>query len=191
MEGLTMKIKLNELPSVEIINELFTLDAEKGILYWKPRPLNHFNNPHEYSGWNTRFANTVAGSLITKDLTKDNTHYRRVRVNGKDYKLHRLIFKMYYKQEPEFIDHINGDPKDNRPINLRSVTAHENSKNRAIGKRNTSGFLGIKKIKDFWQVRNKDIRILFKTLEEAIECKQKWNEDNGYHLNHGRKKIAQ
>ena len=183
-----MTIK-HTLPSVEYLNECFRLDADNGVLYWKPRPMNHFNSLHEYSGWNKKFADTIAGSSVTSSLTKCDSHYRRVRLGQKDYKLHRLIYKMYYEQEPECIDHINGDPKDNRPTNLRSVTPHENSKNRAISKRNTSGFFGIKKIKDFWQVRNKDTRINFKTLEEAIECKQKWNIENGFHPNHGRKKI--
>lgn len=38
---------------------------------------------------------------------------------------------MVYGEEPEIIDHINGDRADNRLVNLRSVTAAQNTLNRA------------------------------------------------------------
>jgi hypothetical protein len=184
-----MTIK-HTLPSVEYLNECFNLDTENGILYWKPRPMNHFNSLHEYSGWNKKFAYTIAGSLITKNLSLSNAHYRRVSILKKCYKLHRVIFKMYYGYEPEYIDHIDGDPRNNRPINLRSVTMQENLKNKAVYKNHNSGINGIKEVKHGWQVRNKNARKIFKTLEEAIEYKQIWNEENGFHPNHGRQKIV-
>lgn len=43
-------------------------------------------------------------------------------------------------------DHINGDPRDNRRINLRVGTHEENMWNRRMHKNNTSGFKGVGQI---------------------------------------------
>jgi hypothetical protein len=183
-------MKIKKLPSLKYLNECFTLDVENGILYWKARPLSHFNNnTSDYSSWNMTNAYSIAGSFITTDLTLGNAHYRRVRIHDKTYKLHRIIFKMFYGHEPDIIDHIDGDPRNNKPSNLRSIPLAENLKNKSVYKNTKSQINGIKEVKNGWQVRNKNVRKIFKTKEEAIECKQKWNIENGFHPNHGRKKI--
>ena len=41
------------------------------------------------------------------------------------------------------IDHINGNPSDNRWVNLREGTRGEQLQNQKLGKRNTSGLMGV------------------------------------------------
>lgn len=48
---------------------------------------------------------------------------------GKKYQAHRLIWKYVTGEDPDIIDHINGDRFDNRWHNLRNVDAALNSRN--------------------------------------------------------------
>lgn len=43
------------------------------------------------------------------------------------------------------VDHINGDPSDNRRHNLRFCTAAENARNMALNRTNSTGFKGVSK----------------------------------------------
>ena len=74
------------------------------------------------------------GALYRKKSGKrgyrDPKGYVRTRVNGKSYFEHRLIHFMFSGEAPEQVDHINGNPSDNRPENLRSATHAENCRNR-------------------------------------------------------------
>jgi hypothetical protein len=57
---------------------------------------------------------------------------------------------MHYGKLPNQLDHINGDPSDNRIENLRDATARQNAMNRSrIGR---SGFKGVNKNGTGWKV---------------------------------------
>lgn len=62
---------------------------------------------------------------------KDSCGYTRVRINKKDWLLHRIVFYMFHGRDPgnKVIDHINGDKGDNRILNLRAVTQRQNCRN--------------------------------------------------------------
>ena len=70
--------------------------------------------------------------------------YRVVGINRRSYLYHRLLwFVLKNEQPPEFLDHINGDPSDNRIENLRPATAAGNSQNGDGPISKASGFRGV------------------------------------------------
>jgi hypothetical protein len=54
--------------------------------------------------------------------------------------MHRLIMS---PKDGVFIDHIDGNPLNNKRSNLREVTNRQNCLNQKITKRNTSGYKGV------------------------------------------------
>ena len=81
--------------------------------------------------------------------------YFHIGIDGTNYLLHRLIFCMHYGYMPEFVDHIDGNPSNNKIENLRAATRSQNNCNSKIQKNNTSGIRGVSwhKTKNKWQVR--------------------------------------
>lgn len=76
------------------------------------------------------------------------------RVDGSWQSTHLLLarFLMDLDQgDPRVADHINGNPLDNRWVNLRICTGPQNVCNRGMSRHNTSGFKGVSKTKnDRW-----------------------------------------
>lgn len=67
-----------------------------------------------------------------------------VRVYGKTYLTHRLIWLLVYGEWPEYeIDHLDRDPMNNKIENLRAATRIENQHNHGVRKDNSSGYIGV------------------------------------------------
>ena len=86
-----------------------------------------FNNRYYYED----------GLLISKNNGKilcnlDRDGYIRVRISGKEYRAHRIIWEMHYGEIPEgmLVDHIDRDVYNNRIENLRLATRQQNNSNR-------------------------------------------------------------
>jgi len=78
----------------------------------------------------------VAGSLKRQG-------YIIIKIDGKCYRAHRLAFLVAHGHLPKELDHINGDPSDNRIANLREATRRENKRNSGKYSNNKSGFKGV------------------------------------------------
>lgn len=69
-----------------------------------------------------------------------NGGYVRGYINGKFVKIHRLIMNPPDNME---VDHINGNPLDNRRANLRVCTKSQNQANRRVNHHSASGYKGV------------------------------------------------
>ena len=91
----------------------------------------------------TRSSRAVKGA----EVGSINSHgYIRTSIDGKQYKVHRLIWVLMTGDSllpTDLIDHIDHDKLNNKWENLRKVTSAENSQNRSVSKNNTSGFTGV------------------------------------------------
>jgi hypothetical protein len=75
-------------------------------------------------------------------LRKDG--YWMVGVDRVIYPVHRLIYVMHHGRWPSLlVDHIDGNPGNNDPTNLREVSAQQNQWNLKLNSRNTSGHRGV------------------------------------------------
>lgn len=74
--------------------------------------------------------------------------YVGISIDGSSYKLHRLVWLWHHGEFPSaHIDHINGNPSDNRIENLRAATSGENAQNqRKARTTNTLGVQGVCKV---------------------------------------------
>ena len=73
--------------------------------------------------------------------------YRRVKIAGQMYLVHRLIWRLTHGVWPtNEIDHIDGDRLNNRLTNLRDVPKTLNQRNNCRRLDNSSGIVGISQI---------------------------------------------
>lgn len=70
----------------------------------------------------------------------ENSGYIHTTVNGKHTRLHNQLLDV---PKGMVVDHINGDRRDNRKINLRVASNMENCRNQKLSSRNTSGYKGV------------------------------------------------
>lgn len=118
---------MKSLP-LDFLHECFCLDAQTGELRWRERPRRHFASDRGWAGTNKRQTGKLAGA------TDKGTGYRviGISVNGKfvAWQYHRIVFAMVHGRWPNgSVDHIDGDPLNNRPANLRECSHEENMRN--------------------------------------------------------------
>ena len=108
----------------EYLKEILTYNKEAGIFTWK---VNHTQK--------IRIGN-IAGTL--------NKNYILIQINKKKYSAHRLAWLYEYGNFPKHnIDHIDGNPSNNKISNLREANQSQNGMNKKLHKNNNSGIKGV------------------------------------------------
>ena len=103
-------MKAKALPPLEVLRELLHYEPETGLLTWK-KARGRGIKPGTKVGWHC------------------DRGYRHFTHQGKQLLAHRVIWKLQTGRDPDpalVIDHISGDPSDNRWANLREVTQSVN-----------------------------------------------------------------
>lgn len=75
-----------------------------------------------------------------------NVHgYGEVKLNGRQYKTHRIIYEMFIGRIPDGadIDHEDRDRLNNKPTNFRLVGDKQNAQNRVMRYDNTTSMTGV------------------------------------------------
>ena len=105
--------------------EVLHYDPQTGFFTWTTN-LNGHARTGRKAGWN-------------------QYSYIKIQIDGKSYPAHRLAWLYMTGEWPTHeIDHINGDPSDNRWSNLREATHQQNMCNRTrLNRRNKSGVQGV------------------------------------------------
>ncbi len=176
--------------SVGEIRQLIAYDPETGALTWKPRTPDMFDDNSRSREWrarnfNSNFAGTPA--LNCQDV-------RGVRLGAiweRTYKAHRVAFALYHGRWPSGeIDHINGDPSDNRIWNLRDVSSSVNMRNMGLNKRNKSGRTGVtwERTTGKWyasiSINGKCTSLgRYVDFSDAVAAREAAEEKYGYHKN--------
>ena len=140
--------------SLEKVGRLLRYEPETGFFFWRAS-----------SG---RFvkAGDRAGCV-------NSLGYVQIQVCGQPYYAHRLAwFLMLGAMPARQIDHINGNPADNRFRNLRAATNAENGRNRKVGSNNTSGFKGASRHRNKFRamIKHEGRNISLGTFQTAMEA---------------------
>lgn len=111
------------------LKEILGYDPETGIFIWKKQlaPRGKVGSVAGCPDKNGRCAGRVS-----------------IRIHGKLYLAHRLAWFYVYGEWPKLIDHIDGNPSNNRISNLRLATNAQNGWNSGPRSHNTSGFKGVR-----------------------------------------------
>ena len=118
--------------TIDYLNEC--LRYENGKLFWKIRPVHHFQSIKSYKGWTTRFTNTECGSANSKDSKMAYLRFG-IKLDGKvkQFLVHRVVWAICKGSFPsKLIDHTDGDILNNHIDNLRDVSNQENLNNANI-----------------------------------------------------------
>lgn len=175
------------LPSQRALRELLDYDPETGSLTWRERGGHWFDTWASRDSWNAKHAGKEAFGIVARG-------YRCGRLLGHPVKAHRVIWKWMTGEDPEVVDHINGQRSDNRWANLRSVSLTENARNCSRPRNNRSGRVGIAGRADgTWRAyigtgKRQQMLGTFRTFEEAAAARARAERDLEYHSNHGREK---
>lgn len=97
--------------------------------------MNNFNELFEYRDGSIFWKK----SGLKAGCIDGSTGYVKVKCGGKMYYAHRIIWMMHKGQTNTTIDHINGNPSDNRLENLREASKSQNQSNQKKSSKNTTG----------------------------------------------------
>lgn len=169
---------------IEFYEMYLVCNPDTGKFIWKPRDKRLFKTKAAYTKWNNKYAHNDA-------ITSLNKGYLRSQIEDKHHYGHRIMWITQKGEIPIFVDHENGITTDNKLSNLQNVTPKINGMNKKIPINNSSGLIGVKKLKSGkWKSRikidGKDINLgVYDDIEQAIQIRKEAEEQYGFHRNHG------
>ena len=141
-ERLERPMAKKPLPSPEELRQLLHYDPETGRLFWKQRDPAWFEDGRQgreknAAIWNGKYAGKEALTALS------GPGYLHGSIRGTHITAHRAAMMIMLGREPQNVDHINGDKRDNRAANLREASQAENAWNTRSSTGSTSPFKGV------------------------------------------------
>lgn len=130
----------------EYLLETFNYDPNIGVLYWKVSRSNRvkIGDPVSYI---------------------NNKGYLSVRLLGRQYLVHRLVWFLENKEWPERLDHKDGNRLNNQIDNLRTATSSQNNANRVKKSGATSTYKGV-----YWHKQRRKWHVQLSLNKKSISC---------------------
>lgn len=157
--------KIRIMPPITYFTDLLDYNEITGIFTWKK------DKGKKYS------KGQIAGKI-------NKTGRWEVRLGQTLYYLHRIAYYIMTGKQPNIIDHLNGDPSDNRFCNLEDGTQSDNMKNILKPKNNNSGVIGVRKFQNGFRAEIQSNLIkkckCFKTFAEAVQQRKQWEMELGF-----------
>lgn len=159
-------MKMKRLPCIEHLRECFEMRGSD--LVWRARPVHHFHSERHMKIWNARQPGTIAGHVV-------RSGHLQVLLGNQMLMAHRIAWAIQNGRDPGDmqIDHVDGNPRNNAPDNLRLADHSQNMQNRQrrpSGSR--TGVRGVTVSGNKYMVRvglggKSTFHGMFRTLEEA------------------------
>lgn len=182
------------LPDQATLLKLLTYDPDTGLLTWRPRTPDMFNEDARNGRvgrcnmWNGKFAGTRALYALGEGGYRTGTLCGETCVRAS-----RVIWKMMTGEDPEHVAHLNDDLNDLRWENLANVDRKTVSRSTKVHRSNRSGRIGVcwDSNKEKWVAQiGKDGRPLqlgkFKRKADAVRARESAEQKLGYPPNHVR-----
>lgn len=150
--------------ALQAIMDFISYDPNSGLLTWKKKP-----------------GSSVSVGSVIGNKTKHGrsiVDFRGMRIGS-----NRVAWCLFYKEWPKLeVDHINGDPSDDRISNLRLATRSQNVYNQLP--RSNTGHKGVRYYKGGFEASIKHNGTGFylgryRTLDEAVESRKKMEAELG------------
>jgi len=181
----------SELTSA-FFKDYLSYDSATGKFFWLERADGMFDDWRQARRWNGHFAGKESG---TASLQLSGYSRMQIGLLGKTFSLHRIsalylgLIKTY--GENLDIDHIDGNPLNNKSVNLRACTRAINLRNHKISSKNTSGITGVSfhrhsgKFNAFARNGSKKLNLgYFNTIFDAACTRRAWELLHGYTNRH-------
>lgn len=178
--------------TLDMMAELTDFDVDNSLFWWKERDIKWFRDGKKQSAvsmqktWNNRFAGKPAFNTLLQ------IGYLSGTIFGTKIYTHRLVWFCHNGYWPDTIDHLDGNPLNNRIENLSNGTQADNMRNRSLNFNSPFDVFGVSKTPEGrWKARFKrdgKTRHIghYDTFEEAKAARLAAEIEYGFNKNHGR-----